>query len=135
MGGGGGGGTAEQRDGRRDAGGQVRRTGPAIYIFISSSWRAIGDREKYREKEKEGKRAVRALREEEEEEGTVKKNFGRSSESAFIAFSGFFIRFARVNRVNFNSRLRFAEKKKRDPRGICCKGEQRERHIPAVAYR
>lgn len=27
-------------------GGQVRRTGPAIYIFISSSWRAIEDREK-----------------------------------------------------------------------------------------
>lgn len=37
------------------AGGQVRRTGPAIYIFISSSWRAIGDRKKWKEREGEKK--------------------------------------------------------------------------------
>lgn len=48
---------------RGDGGGQVRRTGPAIYIFISSSCRAIGDRGRTKEKRETSCR------------GGVRKNF------------------------------------------------------------
>lgn len=91
-------GTAGQREGR---GGQVRRTGPAIYIFISSSWRAIGDRENWRKrKEKKRKRTARG-----------RKIFGHSPENASIGRS-FSIRFARIPIRDFAH-----EGKKRNARG------------------
>lgn len=109
-------------------GGQVRRTGPAIYIFISSSWRAIGDRKVERKKEK--KRKEQRARFEEE---AVRKNFGHSPENALIG-QGFSIRLTRERIARIPIRdFTHEEKKERDARGTL--REQRERHIPAVAYR
>lgn len=90
-----------------ETGGQVRRTGPAIYIFISSSWRAI---EKSRKKEikKKEKKIARALR----KKLWSQKIFSHSPKNMLVVYS-FFTRFVRANRANSNSRLHSREKKPR----------------------
>lgn len=61
-----------------ETGGQVRRTGPAIYIFISSSWRAI-EKSRKKENKKKEKNSARF-----EEEALVTKIFGHSPKNMFV---------------------------------------------------
>lgn len=103
---------AEDEERQEDGGGQVRRTGPTIYIFISSSWRAIRDSDRKRE------RASKTGRKKKKEQRVLGvglgKFFGHSPRKAALRIAAHLRPVARTSKPRESEFATFARSRERN---------------------